>query len=1209
MNDHLQVKDLELISHGLNGFIWKADINCHLTYVSPSIINRFGYTPAEILESGLLDALTSRSVKTIQDALHCTTPAQLPKTPLTVNLEMRRKNGDILPVEMLINAVFDHTENFLYYIGITRDITVQVEAQSSIHYEKERNKTLLALNDMLEQPVEEILDYALDAIIKITDSTIGYIYYYDEETQRLSLYAWSKGVMPSCKVQDFKTEYELEKTGLWGEAIRQRKPIITNDYQSPNPLKKGIPKGHIPMTRHMNAPVFLDNKIVAVAGVGNKKRAYTDIDLSNLTLLMDGVWKVMKRKELSNEIKELNNALENKVAARTSELQSALDQLVTTEKRYKDLFESMTIGVVYHTLDGSVEDVNPIGLEILGLTKDQLKKNVPLDPKWHCIHADGSVFSRDNYPVHVVRKAAKAVKNVKMGIYHPNIDEYRWVNVSAVPQFSETSNHMIGVFVTIEDITEQWNISKALLQSEEQFRDAFNAAAQGMVICNLDSQFIDVNPALCNIIGYSSDELLQMSIFDIIHPEEADRLKLRLNSVISGRQPFYNAEPRYVHKSGAIKYFSVTVSAVKDSNGVPIQIIGQVIDITESKIARKELIKNEELLRSILESTSDCISIWDKDYNYQYINKAALRNVGTEHENLIGKNIKISFEKYPDLLPIWIERLDTVFSTQKLIQVEDTVPVRGELKYIESTIFPVQSSQGEAFSVGVVYRDITERKIAEAELKKAKETAENANRSKSLFLANMSHEIRTPMNAIIGFSELLGGLIVDDKQKNYISAIKTSGKNLLTLINDLLDLSKIEAGKMEILYTSVDPRIILSEIVQIFSIKFQEKGLTYEIEIDDDLPATLVLDEIRIRQVLLNLVGNAIKFTHAGSVKIKLAFTPLPSESEYIQINIAVIDTGIGIPKSEQTKIFKSFAQQKGQDRKAYGGTGLGLAISNRLIEMMEGTISLESTPNKGSCFEICLPRVKICQRKPHSYTKKPYSINKVLFNKEKILVVDDVESNRTLLKEILGKMNLNIIEASNGQEAVLLAMEYKPNLIIMDIRMPVMSGIEATHTLRKLAVFKKTPIIALTASLDNRSIETIQDNGFDGYLPKPVDIPSLLGEIRKFIAGKDIITSKSDDKQPPLHDLPQKLEDPDLIFILEKHILPSAEALAGGLKIKTVKSLGKELIELENKYHIKYFKQVGNTLIEKSEQFDIPSITRELHDIKTTITRLLEGT
>ena len=489
-------------------------------------------------------------------------------------------------------------------------------------------------------------------------------------------------------------------------------------------------------------------------------------------------------------------------------------------------------------------------------------------------------------------------------------------------------------------------------------------------------------------------------------------------------------------------------------------------------------------------------------------------------------------------------------------------------------------------------------------LYQAKDAAESANRAKSEFLANMSHEIRTPMNAVIGFSELLSALITDKKQKSYLDSIQIASNALLTLINDILDLSKIEAGRLEIQYETVNPYSLFNELKQIFAVKIAEQNLEFIVDIDKKLPPALLLDEVRLRQVLLNLIGNALKFTDKGYIKLsaKIKIPPTPFEKggpgKIFDLILSVEDTGIGIPSEQQALIFESFRQQDGQSTRKYGGTGLGLAITKRLVEMMNGHISVKSTVGRGSVFEIMLQDVDVSSTEPVNTQDEPFDFTTIFFEKAQVLVVDDIESNRRLIKEWLSQVNLDVIEAEDGQKALLFTEEYRPAMILMDIRMPVMDGYEATQQLKTNPSTLDIPVIALTASVTLDDKSKIKTHGFDGYLSKPVNTQGLFNELCRYLKhtekpAESVTEAATDTVEMP--SLENIIDLPVLRQTLEEKMLPVWEEISDLVEMDAIEAFAEQLLNLGKKHQAQHLVHYADKLRELAEEFDIEDVERTL--------------
>ena len=788
-------------------------------------------------------------------------------------------------------------------------------------------------------------------------------------------------------------------------------------------------------------------------------------------------------------------------------------------------------------------------------------------------------------------------------------------------------NEVSSIKSIARDITDRKKTEKALRQSQATLSSIFKAAPIGIGMVK-ERVISFVNDQMIHMTGYSQNEITGKSAV-ILYPsrEEFENVGEKKYDLIS-RYGTGTVETCWKRKNGDIINILLSSTPINPKD-LSMGVTFTALDITKRKHAEMELKRSEAFLAATFSSMQDGISVLDKNLVIQKVNPK-MEEWYPDQAPLVGKKCHTCYcssSKPCDSCP----SIRAIQSGQTEFAVIPG-PSESPMEWLEVFSYPIKDHDTNKTSGVVAFvRDITGRVRSEKELEKyrehlediveertyelkrankalekARHEAEKANILKSEFIANISHEIRTPLNAVTGFSELLTAIVEDEKQKSYLDAIKNAGNNLLTLINDILDLSKIEAGKINIEHTPVRIRTILKEIGQIFTLQLTRKGIKLITDIDPQLPEALQLDEIRLRQVLLNIVGNAVKFTETGYIKICVKMV---EQDLHIQIK----DTGIGIPENDIDSIFDSFKQQSGQDLSRFSGTGLGLTISKRLLGIMNGTICVESQVGQGSIFKIIIQGVDVSSWEIPILKDLP-EMKDTCFKKGKVLVVDDIESNRLLLKELLVKVNLDVLMAENGHEAIVICPEYQPDIVLMDLRMPVMDGFEAARQLKKGHQTQNIPVLAVTAAaMDKGEIDILQ-HGFAGFLSKPIEINTLLLALSKYFEKDDSVKHHKKHGRPVA--APSLSSNtcpffPEILSILESDFIPKWKEFQRKQPIHDVKAFGDELILLGMKYELEYLVEYANQLILHVGNYDIDSMRSaitQFPDTLKTIKKMMRG-
>ncbi|HEY9602997.1 MAG TPA: PAS domain S-box protein, partial [Allocoleopsis sp.] len=686
--------------------------------------------------------------------------------------------------------------------------------------------------------------------------------------------------------------------------------------------------------------------------------------------------------------------------------------------------------------------------------------------------------------------------------------------------------HENEVIAVTRNISDRKRAEDSLRESEEQLQLALEGSGDGFWDWNVQTGETYLSPRYLEMLGYEADELSpDLSTWErLIHPDDRAWVMEILNAHLANSSVPYNFDYRLLTKSGEWKWIAnYGKVAARDPNGTPLRMTGTHRDVSDKKRAEQQLQWKEALLRSMTDTSPLAFYVVDNRTDaILYFNHRFCEIWGIEHlEARLQQGVLKNNDILPDCIPALKDVEAFAESCKPLQSEENRIVIEDEIPFVDGRTIrrfsaQIRDTNDRYFGRLYIFEDITERKQSQVTLQHAVISAETANRAKSTFLANMSHELRTPLNGILGYAQILQrSKDSTPQQKEGLGIIQQCGEHLLTLINDILDLSKIEADKLELYPDDFNLPLFLQGIVEIFRLKAAQKSIDFTDVASHQLPRIVRADEKRLRQILMNLLSNAVKFTDSGSVTFKVEVIqdesltvgnweheqfPIPnSPFPIFRIRFYVEDTGIGINPEHLGKIFLPFEQVRASSHYAEG-TGLGLAITQKLIGLMDSQIWVESIPNVGSKFWFDLNLPVVSYAIESILIQSTHTIVGYQGKKRKILVVDDRWENCAVLINLLEPLGFELAKAANGQEGLEKALEVQPDLILADLVMSVMDGYEMTRQLRQFPSFQTTTIIAISANVFEADRIQSLESGCNDFLSKPLQTEELLDKIKSYL-------------------------------------------------------------------------------------------------------------
>ena len=814
----------------------------------------------------------------------------------------------------------------------------------------------------------------------------------------------------------------------------------------------------------------------------------------------------------------------------------AVDELRKSDERYQNIFDNAN-EAIFVVQDGKIVFTNPMTATISGYSAEEFAPRTFVD----FIHPDDQDMLGDRYARRMKGEELSHIYSFR--IIHKD-GSIRWVELNAVLIEWKGSTATLNFLSDITDrkrseqaimearnrleqevtertaqlqqeIEQRKVMEKDLRESEEKHRIILEESSDPIFSFTPEGQYRFANLAFAQCVGKTPEDIIGKTIWDVFPQDEADKRFAALSQVfLTGEEKIIEV---IVPGANGERHYITTINPVKNDGGEILTAICSSKDITARKLAEESLWKSRQRLQSLVDTLYDLIWEVDPQGNFTYISPRIKDTLGYEQEEVLGKT------PFSMMSAAEAKRVSEIFVSlaaehKPIINLQNiNLHKDGHSVIMETSGLPFYDSNGEFKGYQGTDRDITARKLAEnkmiavnSQMEKAMLQAKEATLVKSRFLATMSHEIRTPLSALIGMTGLLLETPLTDKQRHYTQKINTSGETLLSLLNNILDYSKIESGKITLENLPFSLGKVIDTVVNIFEQRAKEKGISLSSTIDPELPASVLGGPHQLTQVISNLVANAVKFTEAG--EIELAVKVRKQSAAEVELEISVRDTGIGMTKEEMSRLFQAFSQADSSTTRRFGGSGLGLAISKQLVELRQGTIRVESTPGKGSIFTVALSFPIAAETLVADLPINPV-LPRMQFSGVRALVAEDHEINREIIVELLRQAGIEADIAKTGREAVEMVRAQDYDILFMDIEMPEMDGLAATREIRHLGrkSAESMPILAMTAYALTGDREKSLAAGMSDHLTKPIS-PGALGKaLRQWLPRGKYAVQKPD--------------------------------------------------------------------------------------------------